>query len=100
MENPLCPAIANLIRENKTYRIDSAIQTGAKYDMQLMDDHLWSLYRKKIIDRDEMIDHARRPSDLAKKADDAARALLSQQQPGQQQQPKTVATAGSPVRTK
>ena len=79
------PAISNLIRENKTYRIDSAIQTGAKYGMQLMDDHLWSLYRDKIIDRDEMIDRARRPADLAKKADDAARALLSQQQPAQQQ---------------
>ncbi|MCH7814017.1 MAG: type IV pilus twitching motility protein PilT, partial [Planctomycetes bacterium] len=27
------PAISNLIRENKTYRIDSAIQTGKKYGM-------------------------------------------------------------------
>ena len=62
------PAISNLIRENKTYRIDSAIQTGAKYGMQLMDDHLWSMYQDKIIDKDEMIDKARNPSDLAEKA--------------------------------
>jgi hypothetical protein len=38
----ITPAISNLIRENKTYRIDSAIQTGKKYGMQLLDDHLWS----------------------------------------------------------
>src|SRR5262249_4732026 len=30
------PAISNLIRENKTYRIDSSIQTGAKDGMFLM----------------------------------------------------------------
>ena len=32
------PAVANLIRENKTFRIDSAIQTGRKFGMQLLDD--------------------------------------------------------------
>jgi Tfp pilus assembly pilus retraction ATPase PilT len=32
------PGIANLIRENKTFRINSAIQTGAKFGMNLMDD--------------------------------------------------------------
>jgi len=72
------PAIANLIRENKTFRIDSAIQTGAKYDMQLLDDHLWNLYQKDVIDREQMIEHARRPDELAKKADDAASATLAQ----------------------
>ena len=36
------PAIANLIRENKVYRIDSSIQTGKKFGMQLLDDHLRS----------------------------------------------------------
>jgi twitching motility protein PilT len=39
------PAIANLIRDNKSFRIDSAIQTGKKYGMQLLDDHLWSSTR-------------------------------------------------------
>ncbi|MHC4744458.1 MAG: type IV pilus twitching motility protein PilT, partial [Planctomycetota bacterium] len=38
------PAIANLIRENKTYRIDSSIQTGRRLGMQLLDEHLWQLY--------------------------------------------------------
>src|ERR1700759_4221067 len=35
------PGIQNLIRENKSYRIDSDIQTGKKYGMQLLDDNLW-----------------------------------------------------------
>ena len=41
-------AIQNLIRENKTYRITSAIQTGHKYGMNLLDEHLLALYRKGI----------------------------------------------------
>jgi twitching motility protein PilT len=61
------PAIANLIRENKTFRIDSAIQTGRKFGMQLLDDHLWSLYTKGIISADEMIDKSRDPGDLTEK---------------------------------
>ncbi|HPU97329.1 MAG TPA: hypothetical protein PLO53_05155, partial [Candidatus Hydrogenedentes bacterium] len=42
------PAIQNLIRENKSYRITSAIQTGHKYGMNLLDEHLLALYRKGI----------------------------------------------------
>ncbi len=34
------PAIRNLIREGKIHQIPSAIQTGAKYGMQLMDQNL------------------------------------------------------------
>jgi len=48
------PAIANLIRENKTFRIDSAIQTGKKYGMQLLDEHLWSLYERGLIEAADM----------------------------------------------
>ncbi|MDP7070449.1 MAG: PilT/PilU family type 4a pilus ATPase [Phycisphaerales bacterium] len=58
------PAIANLIRENKTFRIDSAIQTGKKFGMQLLDDHLWGLFERGIIDAEEMIDKARDASEL------------------------------------
>ena len=42
-------AIANLIRENKSYRITSAIQTGHKFGMNLLDEHLMALYRKGIV---------------------------------------------------
>jgi len=61
------PAISNLIRENKTFRIDSAIQTGRKFGMQLLDDHLWSLYQKGIIAADEMIDKGKDPGELTEK---------------------------------
>jgi twitching motility protein PilT len=53
------PAIANLVRENKTFRIDSSIQTGKKFGMQLLDDHLWSLFEKGWIDPEDMIDKCR-----------------------------------------
>ena len=32
----ITPAIANTIRDNKTFRIDSMIQTGKKFGMQLL----------------------------------------------------------------
>jgi len=63
----ITPAIANLIRENKTYRIDSAIQTGRKFSMQLLDDHLWQLYKDGTIDAEEMIDCAKNPGTLRDK---------------------------------
>jgi twitching motility protein PilT len=61
------PAIANLIREAKTFRIDSMIQTGKKFGMQLLDDHLWSLYSKGMISAEEMIDKSKNPADLTDK---------------------------------
>ena len=35
------PAVRNLIREGKTYQIPSVMQTGKKYGMQSLDDHLF-----------------------------------------------------------
>ncbi len=65
------PAVANLIRENKTFRIDSAIQTGRKFGMQLLDDHLWTLYEKGMIDAEEMIDKGRDSNSLTQKVHNA-----------------------------
>jgi twitching motility protein PilT len=62
------PAIANLIRENKTYRIDSSIQTGKKLGMQLLDEHLWQLYDTGKITLEEMLDKGRQPGALQDKA--------------------------------
>ncbi|HOB75992.1 MAG TPA: type IV pilus twitching motility protein PilT [Phycisphaerae bacterium] len=63
------PAIANLIRENKTFRIDSAIQTGKKYGMQLLDEHLFDLYKEKIISAEECIDKSRHPGEMQEKVE-------------------------------
>ncbi len=62
------PAIANLIRENKAYRIDSSIQTGRKLGMQLLDEHLWQFYDQGKITYEEMLDKARQPGMLQDKA--------------------------------
>jgi twitching motility protein PilT len=61
------PAISNLIRENKTFRIDSAIQTGKKFGMQLLDDHLWALYQRGLISAEEMVDKGKDAADLTQK---------------------------------
>jgi twitching motility protein PilT len=62
------PAIANLVRENKSYRIDSSIQTGRKLGMQLLDEHLWRLYDAGKITLEEMLDKAREPGAMQDKA--------------------------------
>ena len=62
------PAIANLIRENKTYRIDSSIQTGKKLGMQLLDEHLWQFYDQGKITLEELLDKGREPGALQDKA--------------------------------
>ena len=69
------PAIANLIRENKTYRIDSSIQTGRKLGMQLLDEHLWRLYDMGKITSEEMLDKSRQPGALQDKAMSKMRAV-------------------------
>ena len=63
------PAIANLVRENKTYRIESSIQLGKKLGMQLLDDHLWELYDEERISLEEMLDKARQPGACLEKAE-------------------------------
>jgi len=62
------PAIANLVRENKTYRIDSSIQTGRKLGMQLLDEHLWQLYERGKITLEEMLEKGRQQGALQDKA--------------------------------
>jgi twitching motility protein PilT len=69
------PAIANLIRENKTYRIDSSIQTGKRLGMQLLDEHLWQLYDAGKITLDEMLEKSRQPGMLQDKAKAKINAL-------------------------
>ena len=58
------PAISNLIREGKTFRINSSIQTGRKYGMQLLDDHLFQLWKDGLCEREEVITKSNLPDDL------------------------------------
>jgi len=61
------PAIRNLIRENKTYRIDSSIQTGRKHGMVLLDDHLFELYSAGLITAQDALLKAKKTADLQEK---------------------------------
>src|SRR3954469_9960329 len=58
------PGIQNLIRENKAFRIDSEIQTGKKFGMQLLDDHLWAHYLSGRISAEEAIDKSKNPGGM------------------------------------
>src|SRR5258708_34563471 len=49
------PAVANVIREAKTYMLPGIIQTGKKQGMQLMDDALMALFDRGVISRDEAL---------------------------------------------
>lgn len=73
------PAISNLIRENKSYRIDSNIQTGKKLGMQLLDEHLWQLYETGRITLDEMLDKGRDAGALQDRAMAKLKKRKSQQ---------------------
>jgi twitching motility protein PilT len=46
-------AVANTIREGKTFMLPGIMQTGRKLGMQLMDDSLMALYDKAIISQEE-----------------------------------------------
>ena len=69
------PAIGNLIRENKTFRINSAIQTGAKLGMQLLDDHLFRLWQEKKVAEEDVLAKAQAVDDLAKRIANAKRGI-------------------------
>ncbi len=69
------PAISNLIRDNKSYRIDSMIQTGKKFGMQLLDDHLWQLYTEGKIAAEEMVDKAKNAADLKERVHRIGRTI-------------------------
>jgi twitching motility protein PilT len=52
------PAVANVIREAKTYMLPGIIQTGKKQGMRLMDDTLIELYERGIISAEEAYERA------------------------------------------
>jgi twitching motility protein PilT len=60
-------SISSLIRENKTFRITSDIQTGANLGMITMDSHLHSLYNREMITADEAVEKAQDPNTMRDK---------------------------------
>ena len=93
------PAIANLIRENKTYRIDSSIQTGKKLGMQLLDEHLWRLYDTGVIVLEEMLDKGRQPGALQDKANKKINAMRGRAKVRKKEARKEMDDLGTILRT-
>ena len=50
-------AVGNLIRENKTFQIQSILQTGASQGMSLLDESLAQLVQAGTVDREEALRH-------------------------------------------
>ncbi len=73
------PAIANLIRENKTYRINSSIQTGRKYGMQLLDDALFNLWKNGLVEEHDIMMKSNHPGELRAKIERAKRGLFDEE---------------------
>ena len=80
------PAIANLIRENKTFRINSSIQTGAKFGMQLLDDHMFSLWREGLVSKEEVMIKANKADDLATRIARAERGMFDEDEEGDEEE--------------
>lgn len=59
------PAIANLIREGKTYQISSAMQAGREQGMHSLDQHLADLVNSGLISRRSAEEKAQDPASLA-----------------------------------
>jgi twitching motility protein PilT len=67
------PSIQALIRDNKTYRITSDIQTGAKYGMITLDAHLLTLYEAGLIRYEDLITKAQDPGAIVQRLEEAAK---------------------------
>ena len=61
------PSIQALIRDNKTFRITSDIQTGAKFGMVTLDANLMALYEKGLISYGDLITKAQDPQSILAK---------------------------------
>jgi twitching motility protein PilT len=74
------PAIGNLIRENKTFRINSAIQTGAKLGMRLLDDDLFRLWSEKKVTEEDVLAKSQNIDELAKRIANAKQGIFDDEE--------------------
>jgi len=72
------PAIRNLIRENKTYRIDSSIQTGRKHGMFLLDESLFKLWKDGLVEKEEILLRSSKPAELAARVSQAEKGIFDE----------------------
>ena len=75
----MTPAVSNLIRENKTFRMNSAIQTGTKHGMQLLDDALFKLWQDDVVSREDILGKANDAAELAERIANAERGVFEEE---------------------
>jgi twitching motility protein PilT len=61
------PSIQALIRDDKTFRINSDIQTGGKWGMITLDAHLFQLYEQGFISYEDLITKSQDPDAVVQK---------------------------------
>ena len=73
------PSIAALIRDNKTFRIQSDIQTGAKFGMVTLDSFLLEKFEAGMIAEEEVLTKAQDPTTILQKVQElkAAKAAAA-----------------------
>jgi twitching motility protein PilT len=74
------PAIANLIREAKTFRINSSIQTGRKYGMQLLDDALFNLWKNGLCEERDILMKSNQPGELRVRLERAKKGIFDEEE--------------------
>jgi len=74
------PGIGNLIRENKTFRITSAIQTGAKLGMKLLDDDLFRLWNERKVTEEDVLAKAQSLDELQKRIMNAKQGIFDDEE--------------------
>jgi twitching motility protein PilT len=73
------PAIGNLIRENKIFRITSSIQTGSKHGMMLLDDYIFNLWKEGKIEKEAGLTKCNNPEELSQRFAAAERGIFDDQ---------------------
>ncbi|HIG28791.1 MAG TPA: type IV pilus twitching motility protein PilT [Verrucomicrobiales bacterium] len=73
------PSVAALIRDNKTFRITSEIQTGAKYGMVSLDSFLMEKYQMGLIEQEEVITKSQDPVTVLAKLQEIEAALAEEE---------------------
>ncbi len=80
------PSVAALIRDNKTFRINSDIQTGAKHGMVTLDSFLMDKYVAGMISREEVVTKSQDPTTIQAKLQEWEMAQAIAAATGKQQQ--------------
>ena len=68
-------AIQAMMRDNKVFNINSMLQTGRKFGMFLLDDHLFRLWKDGVVTKEDVLMRAASPAELAKKISNAEQGI-------------------------